>query len=54
MDENRGQSVKVLFLGNPNSPLVEYLIGTGEKVIVTWDKIDPQTIETYKPDFLVS
>src|SRR3990167_11096462 len=46
--------MKVLFLGNPNSPLVDYLIGVGEKVIVTWDKIDPQTISTQKPDFLVS
>lgn len=45
---------KVLFLGDKNSPLLSWLIGTGESVIQTTEKIEPSFIPNNKVSFLIS
>ena len=47
-------NVKVLFLGSPASPLIEYLKEAGDEVVFTDDDIDLNLVENVSPDFIIS
>ncbi len=46
--------MRILYLCNSSSPLIDYLLGNGEELIVTKDKIDMNFINSYQPEFIVS
>ena len=46
--------MKILFLGNIGSPLIETLKAYGDEVVVTSRKIDAEYLEDCKPNFIVS
>ena len=46
--------MKILFLGDPDCPLVTYLQYSGEKVVSTADKINMGFINVHRPEFLIS
>lgn len=45
---------KILFLGDKESPLLEWLMNIGEPVIQTSEKITPEYISSNKIEFLIS
>lgn len=46
--------MKILFLGDPNSPLIDFLRKSGETVVTTFNKIDLEYILSIYPDIIVS
>jgi len=46
--------MKVLFLGNENSPLLEFLRNSGETIVTASDKIDLNYLDSIAPDLIVS
>ncbi|MGZ3655796.1 MAG: formyltransferase family protein [Bdellovibrionota bacterium] len=46
--------MKILFLGQPDSALIDFLRGKGEEVYQTLEKITPADTQATKCDFLVS
>lgn len=46
--------MKILFLGYKDSPLIGFLSGSGEDVLVTDEKISIEYLHIHRPDFLVS
>lgn len=46
--------MKVLFLGNKDSPLIRYIRSLGDEVLVANDKINPDFIRKHGVEFIVS
>jgi len=46
--------MKILYLGNSDSPLIAYLQAHGEEIVATTDKIDMNFIHLHLPEFIVS
>ncbi len=46
--------MKVLFLGNVGSPLVEIIRSFDDEVIISSEKITAEFLDLHQPDFMVS
>ena len=46
--------MKVLFLGNAGSPLIEILQSFDDEVIISTEKLNAEFLDQHQPDFMVS
>jgi len=46
--------MNIIFLGEPDSPLIQYLQNGGDEIVVAADKIDMSFLDLHHPEFIIS